>query len=93
MKKLTGSKENFLLVDVRTQQEYNEGHIPGSILFPVDKIQENFEEKYPDKNTLIIVYCRSGNRSRNASITLIDMGYTNVKDMGGIQSWPYETTK
>lgn len=81
-----------IILDVRTQQEYDQGHIPGAILLPDYQVKELAEEYLPDKEQLILVYCRSGNRSKKASETLADMGYTNVKEFGGINDWPYDIT-
>lgn len=74
------------IIDVRTKEEYSEGHIESSINIPLDNIESI---KY-DKDKKIIVYCRSGNRSKQAAMRLIDMGYTNIYDMGGIDAWPYD---
>ncbi|OQA14509.1 MAG: Thiosulfate sulfurtransferase PspE precursor [Firmicutes bacterium ADurb.Bin356] len=81
-----------LIVDVRTEEEYATGHIPGALLLPNETIGETQPELLPDKNATILVYCRSGNRSRTASIKLLGLGYENVYDFGGITSWPYEIT-
>lgn len=85
--------ENVILLDVRTQEEYNNGHINNSILLPVTEINKRAEEVLPNKNEIILVYCRSGNRSATASKSLIKLGYTNVYDFGGINDWPYEIVK
>lgn len=82
-----------LVVDVRTQEEFAEGHIQGALLLPVDQIEAQAATVLPDKDAVILVYCRSGNRSRTASEALIDMGYTQVLDFGGIIDWPFETVK
>jgi len=82
--------EDVLLLDVRTEQEYKEKHIPRSILVPVDQISMSIEKVITDKNKEIIVYCRSGNRSKSAVNKLLKLGYTNVYDLGGINNWPYE---
>lgn len=79
-----------IVLDVRTKQEYEQGHIENSLLLPVDEIKEKAETVLPDKKSVILIYCRSGNRSFYASKDLIDMGYENVYDFGGIISWPYE---
>ncbi|PAB61421.1 hypothetical protein CCE28_01610 [Anaeromicrobium sediminis] len=84
-------EEGIILLDVRTKDEYAEKHIPNSLLISVDELENQVEEKIPDKNTTIFVYCRSGRRSRIASEKLIEMGYTDVFDLGGIINWPYET--
>lgn len=78
-------------VDVRTQEEYDEAHIPGAWLMPLDEIAAGSENLPGDKDLELYVYCRSGVRSREASQKLIDLGYTGVYDMGGIIDWPYET--
>jgi rhodanese-related sulfurtransferase len=78
-----------VLLDVRTPSEYDEGHIEGAVLFPLSSIESSIETAIPDKSTEIIVYCRSGNRSADAVDILIDLGYTNVHDLGGIIDWPY----
>lgn len=85
--------EDVIILDVRTQEEYNEGHIENSVLLPVNDISSKAEEILTDKDAIILVYCRSGNRSATASKQLIKMGYTNVYDFGGIISWPYEIVK
>ena len=80
-----------IILDVRTAQEFATGRIPGAILLPDYAISYRAESMLTDKDALILVYCRSGNRSRSAAYELIEMGYTNVYDFGGIMSWPYET--
>jgi len=82
--------ENVVLLDVRTQEEYDEGHIEGAALLPYDAIADYSAALPEDKNAVIIVYCRSGRRSAIAAQTLAEMGYTRIYDLGGIQSWPYE---
>lgn len=84
------SEEEILLLDVRTESEYNDGHIPEAVLLPLDKIFETVESKYPDKEQMIYVYCRSGRRSKASAAILLDLGYQNVYDLGGIINWPYE---
>ena len=84
--------ENTVLIDVRTLPEYLENRIPDSILMPYDTMMFNIEEVVPDKDTEIIVYCRTGRRSAIAKETLRSMGYTNVKDIGGIIDWTGPTT-
>lgn len=91
-KELLDSEEDYVLLDVRTQLEYEEGHMPGAVLLPDYEVSEKAEELLPDKDQLILVYCRSGNRSKSASRALAELGYTNVKEFGGIQDWPYEIT-
>lgn len=84
------AEADIILLDVRTIEEYNEGHIPSSILIPYDDIVEQAKTKLPDKSSTIFVYCRSGRRSKIATEALIANGYTNVYDLGGIIDWPYE---
>ena len=90
-KKLMDTQEGYIILDVRTQTEYDEKHIPGAILIPHDKIEEQAAEKLPNKDQLILVYCRSGNRSKTASEALEKLGYTYIREFGGINDWPYET--
>ena len=92
-KEIMDSEEDFFILDVRTREEYAEGHIPGAVLIPNTEIENRAEEELPDKAQLILVYCRSGRRSKLAAQILADLGYTNVKEFGGILDWPYEVTK
>ena len=89
-KGLLDSEEDYILLDVRTQLEYDEGHIPGATLLPDYEVSEKAEELLPDKDQLILVYCRSGNRSKQAADKLARLGYTNIVEFGGINSWPGE---
>jgi rhodanese-related sulfurtransferase len=82
--------EGNLILDVRTPAEYGEGHIQNAVLHPVDDITSGNLGTLDDKDQVILVYCRSGNRSRTASNALIEAGYTQVYDFGGIIDWPYE---
>jgi len=84
--------EDVIIVDVRTEAEFEEQHIEGAILIPDYEIEDLAEEKLPDKEATILVYCRTGRRSENASRALIEMGYTSVYDFGGIVDWDYKTT-
>lgn len=80
-----------VILDVREQSEYDESHIPGAVLLPVGSIdEESAEEVIPEENTTVLVYCRSGNRSKKASAALAKLGYTQVYEFGGIIDWPYE---
>lgn len=81
------------VVDVRTKAEYDEGHIPGAILLPNENIGSTVPEELPEKDAVILVYCRSGRRSRKATEKLLTIGYRNVYDFGGIIDWPYEKVK
>ena len=85
------ANEAAILLDVRTQEEYDSGHIPGSVCLPSEEIGPEMPIAF-DRDAEILVYCRSGRRSAQAAETLTAMGYTNVADFGGIQDWPYETT-
>ena len=90
-KKMLDENTNALLLDVRTEAEFNQSHIVGAISFPLSEIEAKAADRLPDKNALILVYCRSGKRSQAAANMLVSMGYTNVYDLGGINSWPYAT--
>ena len=82
---------DYIILDVRTQAEYDEAHIPGAICIPNETIGTEAIPALPDKNQLILVYCRSGNRSKQAAQKLAEQGYTNIVEFGGILSWPGET--
>lgn len=84
---------NVVILDVRTLDEYNEGHIDKAILIPDTEIKDQAETTLTDKSATILVYCRSGRRSALASATLVELGYTNVYDFGGIIDWTYEIVK
>ena len=92
-KALMDSESGYIIIDARTQSEFDEGHIPGAILIPEYEIAERAESELPDKNQLILVYCRSGRRSKIAAEELVKLGYTNVKEFGGIIDWEYEIVK
>ena len=92
-KKIMDSGEEHIILDTREQDEFDEGHIPGAILIPYTEIENKAEEMLPDKDKLILVYCRSGRRSKIAAESLAKLGYTNVKEFGGIIDWPYEVEK
>lgn len=90
-KKIMDGETGYVILDVRTEEEFAEGHIPGAILIPDYEIESKAEQILTDKNQLILVYCRSGRRSKNASAALVSLGYTNIREFGGIIDWPYET--
>ena len=92
-KKIMDSGEEHIILDTREQDEFDEGHIPGAILIPYTEIENKAIELIPDKDKLILVYCRSGRRSKIAAESLAKLGYTNVKEFGGIIDWPYEIEK
>lgn len=84
--------QEVIILDVREQNEYDSGHIPGAILLPVGTIDENTAAAViPEKDSTVLVYCRSGNRSKTASSALAELGYTNIYEFGGINTWPYQT--
>ena len=89
-KQIMDTEEGYIILDARTQEEYDEGHIPGAIVISHEEITEKAEEMLTDKNQLILVYCRSGRRSKIAAEALVELGYTNIKEFGGIIDWPYE---
>ncbi len=89
-KKIMENNTDYVLLDVREMEEFKEGHIKGATLIPYTEIQGKAEILIPDKNKLILVYCRSGRRSKIASETLAQLGYTNIYEFGGINDWPYE---
>ena len=86
-------KENFVLLDVRTQEEFNAGHIPSAILLPYDEINLKAATVLPEKEKEIVLYCRSGRRSAIAKKALVELGYKDVKDFGGINRWQGELVK
>ena len=84
--------QEVIILDVREQDEYDGGHIPGAVLLPVGTIDEDTAaEVIPEKDSTVLVYCRSGNRSKTASSKLADLRYTNIYEFGGLTTWPYET--
>ncbi len=90
-KRIMDSEEGYIILDVRTQEEYDQGHIPGATQISHEEIKEKAEKVLTDKDQLILVYCRSGRRSKIAAEVLVELGYTNIKEFGGIIDWPYET--
>ena len=92
-KAIMDSESGYIIIDARTQEEYDQGHIPGAIMIPEYEIADRAEKELPDKDQLILVYCRSGRRSKIAAEELVKLGYTNVKEFGGIIDWEYEIVK
>ena len=90
IKTIMEENENYIILDVRTIEEYNEGHIPNAICIPNETIDESIIEQLPDKEQLILIYCRSGNRSKQATQKLQNLGYTNLIEFGGIIVWDGE---
>ena len=92
-KKIMDTERGYIILDVRTEEEFAEGHIEGAILIPDYEVADKAESILNDKDQLILVYCRSGRRSKIASEELVNLEYTNVKEFGGIIDWPYEVVK
>ena len=92
-KTIMDTEKDYVIIDARTEEEFAEGHIENAILIPEYEIAERAEKELPNKEQLILVYCRSGRRSKIASEELVKLGYTNVKEFGGIIDWPYEVVK
>ena len=84
-------ESDYIILDVRTSEEYSEKHIPGAINIPNETIGSEDIPELPDKDQLILVYCRSGNRSKQAAAKLVKLGYTNIVEFGGINDWTGET--
>ena len=92
-RKLMDSEKDRIILDVRSREEYDQGHIPGAILIPDTEIEAKAADLLPDKDQLILVYCRSGRRSKLAAQSLADLGYANIREFGGILDWPYEVVQ
>ena len=92
-KAIMDTETGYVILDVRTKQEYDQGHIPGAVLIPDTEIAARAEKELTDKDRLILVYCRSGRRSKLAAEELVKLGYTNIKEFGGVIDWPYELEK
>ena len=92
-KTIMDTEKDYIIIDARTEEEFAEGHIENAILIPEYEIAQRAEKELPDKEQLILVYCRSGRRSKIASEELIKLGYTNVKEFGGIIDWQYDIVK
>ena len=92
-KKIMDSDEEHIILDTREQDEYDAGHIPNALLIPYTEIEKKAEEILPDKDAQILVYCRSGRRSKIAAESLTKLGYTNIKEFGGIVDWEGELEK
>ena len=89
-KQMMDTESGYIILDVRTQEEYDEAHIPGAIVIPNTEIEARAESELPDKDQMILVYCRSGRRSKLAAEILVELGYSNIYEFGGIIDWPYE---
>ncbi len=92
-KKLMDTESDYIILDTRTEEEFAEAHIENAILIPHYEIAQRAEKELPNKDQLILVYCRSGNRSKQASQILAELGYTNIKEFGGIIDWEYGVEK
>lgn len=88
--KMMEQDDGHVIIDVRRQDEYDAGHIPGAVLIPNEDIDAKPPAELPDLNQVILIYCRSGNRSKQAAQKLFDMGYTNIYEFGGINTWTGE---
>ena len=89
-KRIMDSGEECVILDVRSFEEYETGHIPGAVNFPLDDIESKAKVFIPEQDTLYLVYCRSGRRSKQAAEILVELGYTSILEFGGIIDWPYE---
>ena len=89
-KAIMDTEQGYVILDTRTREEYDQGHIPGAIVISHEEIADKAENVLTDKDQLILVYCRSGRRSKIAAEALVELGYTNIKEFGGIIDWPYE---
>ena len=87
------ASQEVVVVDVRTQEEYDGGHIENAVLVPNESIVSEMPEAPPDKEATLLVYCRSGRRSKDAAEKLLELGYQSVYDFGGVIDWPYELVK
>ena len=92
-KAIMDTQQDYIIIDARTEEEFAEGHIEDAIMIPEYEIKDRAENELPNKDELILVYCRSGRRSKIASEELVKLGYTNVKEFGGIIDWPFEVVK
>ena len=90
-KQIMDTETGYIILDTRAQDEYDAGHIPGAVLLSVGNITKDTAAAIiPELNSVVLVYCRSGNRSKTASKALADLGYTNIYEFGGINTWPHE---
>jgi len=92
-RKMMDTEAGFIIVDVRTEEEFASGHIPNAIVIPDFDVARLAPIELPDRDQMLLVYCRSGRRSKNAASVLVSLGYTNVYEFGGILTWPYEITE
>ncbi len=92
-KNIMDTEKEYIILDVREQYEYDTGHVPGAILIPYTEIENQAALKLPNKDVLLLIYCRSGRRSKIAAETLVELGYSNIREFGGIIDWPYEIEK
>lgn len=90
-KKMMEQNADYILLDVRTRQEYDQGHIQGAKLLPYDQVLQRAKEALPDRDALILIYCRSGRRSLQAANDLAELGYSRIYEFGGILDWPFDT--
>lgn len=88
-KELMDTETDYIILDVRTKEEYEGGHVVEAVCIPNETIDDTVTEQLPDKEQLVLVYCRSGNRSKQAAQKLADLGYTDIREFGGINTWQY----
>lgn len=92
-KEMMDEQDDIVILDVRTEAEYEDGHIEGAIVIPVNELEFVVESEIEDYEQTILVYCRSGNKSKMAAVILTELGYHNVYEFGGIMDWPYGIVK
>lgn len=92
-KEIMDEQDDIVILDVRTEAEYEDGHIEGAIVIPVNELEYVVESEIEDYDQTILVYCRSGNKSKMAAVILTELGYNNVYEFGGIMDWPYGIVK
>ena len=93
-KQIMDTETGYIILDTRAQDEYDAGHIPDAVLLPVGSItKETASAVIPEKDAVVLVYCRSGNRSKTAAKALAELDYTNIYEFGGINAWPYEVVR
>ncbi len=87
---IMASEKNYIIVDVRTQEEYDKKHIPGAVLVPIDEIKKGNLSALPDKNQTLLIYCWTGRRAEDSAVLLAELGYKNIYEFGGLVSWTGE---
>ena len=92
-KQIMDNETGYIILDVRTYEEFETGHIPGAVCLPLDEVASKAKDVIPDQDATYLVYCRSGRRSKEAAKILVELGYTGIKEFGGIVDWPYAVEK